>query len=212
MTLPLLLSFAALLTGFLHIRAEYRGPQRQIYLFKPLTTSLIILLALLSPSATSPIYKWLIVLGLLCSLAGDIFLMLPQNRFLPGLISFLFAHLWYIAAFSLDTTRWLTHWGLLPLIAYGLVMVTLLVPHVKPKLRLPVLIYVLVILIMAWRAVEQWTQLGSRNSALALAGALLFVLSDSALALNRFRKPFRSAQAIILSSYYLAQWLIALSI
>ena len=45
-----------------------------------------------------------------------------------------------------------------------------------------------------------------------LLGAILFTLSDAALALNRFRAPFASAQATILSSYYLAQWLIALSV
>jgi len=74
------------------------------------------------------------------------------------------------------------------------------------------LIYMLVILIMAWRALEQQFQMPGQKSLLALMGALLFVVSDSALALNRFRRPFAAAQLVILSTYYTAQWLIALSI
>lgn len=52
--LPTILTLAALLSGSLHIRAEYRGPQWHIYLFKPLTTSLIILLALSAPPRPPP--------------------------------------------------------------------------------------------------------------------------------------------------------------
>ncbi len=138
--------------------------------------------------------------------------MLPQDRFILGLLSFLIAHLWYIAAFSLGVEQLLTSWWIAPLLIYGLAIGALLLPGVKPKLRLPVALYILIILVMAWRAVERWAQLGDANSALALAGALSFVVSDSALALNRFRRPFHSAQAIVLSSYFLAQWLIALSV
>jgi uncharacterized membrane protein YhhN len=47
---------------------------------------------------------------------------------------------------------------------------------------------------------------------LAFVGACLFAISDSALALNRFRRSFRSAQFLILSTYYAAQCLIALSV
>jgi alkenylglycerophosphocholine/alkenylglycerophosphoethanolamine hydrolase len=46
---------------------------------------------------------------------------------------------------------------------------------------------------------------------LAAVGALLFVASDSALAWNRFKSEFKSAQAVILATYFAAQWLIALS-
>ncbi len=212
MTLTILLSLAILASAALHIRAEYRGPRRHVYVFKPLTTSLIILLALLSTPETPMPYKWFVVIGLIFSLGGDVFLMLPQDRFMLGLLSFLIAHLWYIVAFSLGVEQLLTSWGIIPLLIYGLVMGVLLLPGVKAKLRLPVALYVLIILIMAWRAVERWVQIGDASSILALAGALFFVVSDSVLALDRFRRPFPSARAIVLSTYFLAQWLIALSI
>ena len=78
-------------------------------------------------------------------------------------------------------------------------------------LMVPVLIYMLVILVMAWRAIEYARQYPSPGPLAAALGALLFVISDSALALNRFARPFRAAQALVLGTYFLAQWLIALS-
>jgi len=47
---------------------------------------------------------------------------------------------------------------------------------------------------------------------MACSLAVLFVISDSALAINRFRGRYRSAQALILSTYFAAQWLIARSV
>ena len=64
---------------------------------------------------------------------------------------------------------------------------------------------------MTWQALNRWLATGEAGSALALAGALLFVASDSALALNRFKGEFKGAQAVVLGTYFAAQWLIALS-
>lgn len=91
--------------GLLFIRAEYRGRSWQVYVFKPLTTCLIILFAVLSGNA-SPHYRLWILLGLSLSLAGDILLMFPADRFLQGLIGFLLAHLAYITAFSREMEDW----------------------------------------------------------------------------------------------------------
>lgn len=217
MTRVILFSLLPLLTAILHIRAEYLprdtpGRQRQIFLFKPLTTTLIILLALLAPRPEPPLYQVAIVVALLFSLGGDIFLMLPQDRFVFGLASFLVAHLVYIVAFSLRTPELLTVWGIIPLLLYGAGMVVYLWPGIKPALRGPVLIYIIAILVMAWRAGEQWAQVGTTPALLALVGSLFFAASDSLLAINRFRRPFYLAQALVLGTYYLAQWLIAMSV
>ncbi|MCP4370587.1 MAG: lysoplasmalogenase, partial [Deltaproteobacteria bacterium] len=58
----------------------------------------------------------------------------------------------------------------------------------------------------------QWAQNRARWALLAFAGAALFVLSDSALALNKFGEPFAAARALTLTTYFSAQWLIGLSI
>lgn len=202
---------AVIVTAFIHVRAEYRGPRRNVYIFKPLTTSLIILTALLLPPAAPAPYKLLIILGLLFSLGGDVFLMLPNDRFIFGLVSFLIGHILYIFAFTRQAGLQLTPWVLIAYLLYGALMLALLWPHLG-SMKGPVMLYMLVILIMGWQAVERWLLLGGLGGLLAALGAVLFVISDSVLALDRFRGRFKSARAIVLSTYFAAQWLIALSV
>jgi uncharacterized membrane protein YhhN len=207
-----ILSLAIAVAALLTIRAEYRGPRWLVYLCKPLATTLILVLALATGDDDRG-YTALIVIGLAWSLAGDIFLMLPGDRFILGLVSFLIAHLAYIAAFVRAADRPLTGTSILPLIpllAYGFVVFAILRPHLGPLL-VPVLAYMLVILAMGWRAIEYARQEPTAGPLAAALGALLFVVSDSALALNRFARPFRAAQALVLGTYFAAQWLIALS-
>ena len=72
------------------------------YVFMPLTTLLILLLAATAPQSSSPRHQWSVVAGLLFSLAGDVCLMLPKDLFLAGLLAFLVAHGCYLFAFTAD--------------------------------------------------------------------------------------------------------------
>jgi len=204
-----ILTLLAILSASIHIRAEYRGPQQHIYIFKPLTMVFILLIAILG-QATLPFYKYMIITGLVFSLAGDVFLMLPSDRFVAGLVAFLIAHLFYIAAFVSEISA-LTWWPLVPVVIYGIVVYTILAPSLG-KLKLPVLAYIVVITIMAWLAWERWSQTGQSGALLASVGAVLFVISDTILALNRFRGAFKPARALNLTTYFAAQWLIAGSV
>jgi uncharacterized membrane protein YhhN len=211
---PLLLSSLIFAAAVLVIHADYRGPRWQQYLGKPLATTLIFLLALSRAPYAGRIYALAILLGLLCSLAGDIFLMLPGDRFLAGLISFLLAHIAYIVAFATAPEARFTlvsSLTLVPLIIYGGVIFGRLAPHLG-SLRLPVFVYLLIIVAMAWCAVDRWRVAQTAPTGLSALGALLFVLSDSTLAWNRFIGQFKPAQAIVLGTYFTAQWLIALSV
>jgi len=171
--------------------------------------ALIWLIALLG-RATAPLYKAMILAGLVFSMAGDVLLILPADRFAAGLAAFLIAHLCYGAAF-VSEIRALTWWRLVPLLVYGALVYLLLAPSLG-SLKLPVGIYVLAILAMAWSAWERWGQLGSRGALLALAGALLFVISDTVLAFNHFRLMSKPALAVSLAVYWAAQWLVARSV
>lgn len=204
------LSFLIPFTSTLAIRGEYQPTRRNVYIFKPLTTILIILLAIAGNGNVQPAYKWLVVAGLVLCLAGDVFLMLPERYFLPGLGSFLAGHWFYIAAFS-ASVGFVFSWWLLPLLVYGGVIYALLHPHLG-KMRVPVIAYVATILLMAWQALGRWDLLASLPALLAATGAMLFVVSDSVLALDRFRNKFGSARVIVLSTYWLAQWFIAYSV
>jgi len=208
-----LLSAFALGSALLHLWSERYGPGRAVYLFKPLTIVLIILIAAGAENRVSHFYKYAILAGLLFSLAGDIFLMLPSDRFIQGLVSFLLAHLCYIAAFTFEGGAAVTTASMLyalPFLVYGALMLRVLLPGLG-RMKAPVIVYMVVIMLMAWQALNRWAGTGQEGSGLALLGALLFVVSDSILALNRFRRPFPSAQLLVMSTYFMAQWLIALS-
>ena len=204
-----ILTLLTILSASIHIRAEYRGPRQHIYIFKPLTMVFILLIAI-QGQATSPFYKFMIIAGLVFSLAGDVFLMLPSDRFVAGLVAFLMAHLFYIAAFASEISA-LIWWPLVPVVIYGIVICTILAPSLG-KLKLPVLAYIAVIMIMAWLAWERCSQTGQSGALLASVGAISFVISDTILALNRFRGAFKPARALNLTTYFVAQWLIASSV
>ena len=207
--LTLILVLMAIISGILHIRAEYQGPRWQVYVFKPLTMTFILAGAVFTQPLSS-FYKYMIITGLVFSLAGDVFLMLPRDLFLAGLGAFLFAHIFYISAFLLQVNG-LNGWLILPFILYGAIIYYFLSPFVG-KLKFPVFLYIFVILVMAWFAWIWWWQTFHIKALLAMVGALLFVVSDTILAFNRFRRPFKTAGALILSTYFTAQLLISSSI
>lgn len=206
-----ILTALAFVSAILTILATYQGRRLTHYLFKPLTIVFIILIALQPKYPTSSFYRYAILAGLLFSLVGDVFLMLPQDRFIEGLVSFLIAHLFYIAAFTFESGRALSAWDAIPFLIYGGLMLRILWPHLG-KLKAPVIFYMLAILLMGWTATSRWMLTGQEGSRLAFIGALLFIASDSTLAVDRFKGHFRSAQLLILSTYFTAQWLIALSV
>ncbi|MBA2731973.1 MAG: lysoplasmalogenase [Acidobacteria bacterium] len=204
-----ILTVLALIAAVLTILAAYQGWRLMHYLFKPLTIVFIILIALRPNHPTSSFYKYMIVAGLLFSLAGDIFLMLPDH-FIKGLVSFLIAHLFYIAAFMFESGRALSLLSAIPFLIYGGLMLSVLRPHLG-KMRLPVMFYMLAILMMGWTAVSRWMLVEQPSSILAMLGALFFIASDSLLSLDKFKGRFRTAQLLTFSTYTVAQWLIALS-
>jgi uncharacterized membrane protein YhhN len=181
------------------------------YISKPLTTTLILVpVLILIPDSTSD-YIPLIAGGLLFALIGDILLMLPGSRFVLGIGSFAATHALYLAAFISAAGLALVNPSTIPLLLFTVIMTRFLWPGLRKSLQIPVLAYVVLITIMTIQAIGAAVQSEGVGPAIAAAGAMLFLASDSMLAINRFRVPFRSAQALVLSTYWLGQWLIAFS-
>ena len=205
------LSALAFLLAALAIISRYRGPAWLHYLTKPLTIVVIVSIALVSPAPGNEPYKWVIVAGLLASLVGDICLMLPSDRFIPGLLSFLVAHVLYSAAFWQSASDPVATGPLGVYGLYGVFMMRLLWPSLH-RLKLPVILYMIALLTMGVLATTRYLATPNDGTTLAALGALLFVASDSVLAIDRFRHAFASAQFFILSTYFLAQWCLAMSV
>lgn len=197
------------------VRAGLRSDRRQVYVFKPISTLLVLavaLLSLLTPGAR-PSYTLWITLGLLLSLGGDVALMFSSSRaFLAGLVSFLLAHVVYAIAFTLPN-------GFHPqdLITGALLLVLAAATYLylRPglgRMKGPVILYILVISFMVNRAVSTFfgDAFTTQQAWLVTLGAILFWLSDLVLAVNRFRRPLRW-ERLSLFPYYGGQVLIALS-
>lgn len=204
-------AIAAALTGAAHIYTDYRGPRAATYLFKPATMLLIIGMLWSFPAIDNSYRLWLTA-GLLASLVGDCFLMLPSKPLLPGLGSFLIAHVFYVYAFfsraDVQWNFWLSLIGI-----FLLLWMAGLFYFMKDKLgKLMVAgpVYILALGGMVLFAANNAIQ-NVAGGDLLLLGALFFLVSDSSLAFNRLYQPYRAAQLLILSSYYVAQYLIAAS-
>ena len=206
--LHLLVALAAA-SALAAIAADWRETKpRVFFVLKPLTTLLIAGIASLAPESD---YRNLILVGLALSLIGDICLMFQgDTAFVGGLSSFLLAHLVFMAAFLIGLPAWPLPWWVFGFAVYGVAFAMLLLPRAG-RLRLPVLVYGLVLTGMAVTASMRYTALQADGALLALIGAGLFLVSDSALGTRRFIARYAGAQGLILSTYWLSIGLIAAS-
>ena len=174
------------------------------YLAKPLAMVALVGVAL-SLHAEVPGRRPWIVAALLLSLLGDVFLMLPRDAFVPGLASFLLAHVAYIVAFRIDG-------GSVVALAVSAVVVAVaavaagrkVIAGVRasdPAVTVPVVVYIAVIAAMVACAL-------ATGNILFGVGAILFMTSDSLIAWNRFVRPLSWAPLAIIVTYHLAQALL----
>ncbi len=199
------------------IRAEFRKDRKRIYILKPLSSALVLLVGLLPViigQNLSMTYSLWIIIGLLFSLGGDIALIFQENQkaFRSGLILFLIAHIVYTIAFSMQAN--MIRQQVYIIIILG-ILAAAAYRYLYPGLgsmKVSVLAYIIIISYMLNRAIATKfsPNVGDRQAWLICIGAGLFYISDLILAINRFRKPFRYHR-ISLAFYYSGQLLIALS-
>lgn len=152
-------------------------------------------------------------LGVIFCLAGDVFLMIPRDLFIFGLLAFLVGHICYIVGLN-NTPPYINYWGGLWIVVLG-IFIGWLYPRLaaglshkgQNKLKIPVLVYALVISVMVYSALMTLTRPGwSITAALsASTGALLFYASDSMLAWDRFIRPLSHARLRVMVTYHLGQ-------
>jgi len=211
---PILLAATAAIVG-----ASLDGDGRWLHwIAKPLAT-LLIASIVWRADAAPPGYRRAILLGMAFSCIGDIALMLPFDAFVPGLIAFLLAHVCYIVAFreGFRAGRGMLFAAALLAVFAGINLAGLW-PVLPNDLRIPVVVYVVVLALMATLALARaWTKNAATPSAptsarWAAIGAVLFVISDSVLAWDRFGGGLPAATLCVLSTYYAAQYCIARSV
>ncbi|MFM8862000.1 MAG: lysoplasmalogenase [Acidimicrobiia bacterium] len=172
------------------------------YVCKPLVmVGLVVAAFQLDPS--SDLARTLLVCGLLLSLIGDVCLMLPTDAFVAGLMAFLGAHLFYVAAMvALGLEFGAVVFGLLLAVVVGLVLARKIVAGARaadPALAAPVTLYVVVLSVMAAVAI------GTGRPA-AFIGGVAFVASDSVLGWTRFVSDIRQGRVVVMVTYHVAQF------
>ena len=153
--------------------------------------------------------KW-ILLALFFSWAGDMLLMFVSKDeifFLLGLASFLLAHVFYIIFFHqvrVEEGVKSNPWLLVIVVIYYAALVSWLSPYLG-DMKIPVRIYGIVISFMFMLAMHMLVIKNKQAGKWMMGGALLFVISDSVLAINKFYNPFDMAGVVIMITYGLAQ-------
>lgn len=156
-----------------------------------------------------------IIGALIFSWLGDT-LLLWQPFFLYGLGAFLMAHICYIIAFKFSQRQpfRIGTVNFLQLFFYNLpiyllaAFVYFLVNPGLGSMKIPVVIYIIIIVMMATTARERFKETSPESFWQVFIGAVLFMISDSMIAINMFFKPFPEASVLIMGTYVLAQLLI----
>ena len=208
----IIIAAAVLLAGLLYF--EKIGSQKGKLPTKTILSCLFIITALLQPHP-NPEYFYILLIGLIFCLGGDVFLALPQERmFLFGLVSFLMGHVCYVLCFFYvaDLNPWTWGGSAIGLAISGLVFFWLR-PHLGPML-VPVIVYIIVITAMVTGAftVLGDARLHSTGRFLVIFGAVSFYISDLFVARDRFLKTEFSNRLLGLPLYYHGQFLLAFSI
>lgn len=202
-----------LVTLLIDIAAVYLRNEILSSVAKPLLMPLLVVYFILNTNNfISPLKKW-IVLALVFSWAGDVLLLFESMNpdfFVSGLVAFLIAHFFYILFYESIIRREnlkKNYWWFIPVLIYYVSIIYILTPHLG-DMKLPVRIYGIVISYMLIQAL-QTVMIKNQNAAgLMIAGSVLFIASDSLLAINKFHGSFEYAGIAIMLTYGIAQLLI----
>ena len=185
------------------------------YFVKPLIMvwiALYFLLFMKKSALTIPV-----LIAFFFSWVGDNFLMLSGKNelfFFAGVGGFFFAQLAYIFTFAkyretkgkgvLQKKPWLSIFFL----AYVAGMLLLLFPGLEGMMKPVITIYAISLMLMSMMALNRGGRVGSVSFKLVFVGSLLFLLSDSMIAFDKFHSEIPLAGFLIMLSYIAAQYLI----
>lgn len=178
------------------------------FVTKPLLMP-VLLIYYMSRVGIQPVFAKLITGALLFSWLGDT-LLLFDNFFIAGLISFLLAHILYITYTLKVKGRGILQFQPLiavPVLIYLVLMTSVLYPFLE-DLKIPVFMYSVVICLFLAMVINLFGKTENKTALLFFAGASQFVLSDTLLAVNQFVYPFPLLGESVMLSYCTAQYLI----
>lgn len=204
------------ITAIIELIGEMTGNMTFIGITKPLLMPALALWWYYSTADNQVRWRWTVMIALLFSTAGDILLMKSgeyASFFLLGLSAFLVAHLMYIRTYLLiaNGRRGFLQQYPWAIGVFGLYLGGLLFwlwGGIPLAMKGPVAIYALIITVMAALALHLRGLLTTRSANWLFLGAVLFVLSDSLIAVNKFGGAFPDARVAIMGTYIFGQYAI----
>lgn len=212
-----------LLVSAVEIFAEISGNNLVRFISKPLLMITLIVFYVRAIRGNWNKFHKLMVVAFFFSWIGDVALMFVfknENFFLVGLVGFLITHILYTLAFAKVTNREAValfprkFFVVIPLVIYMVALLWILVPAINGNEKtqpflIPVLVYSTAIATMVAFSINRFNRVNDTSFQLVLTGALLFMFSDSIIAINKFLHPFPSAGIFIMVLYIAGQYLIA---
>ena len=175
----------------------------------PILTLIVWLFNTETTQITSHIHKWHLR-GLVFSMLGDISLVWRTKYFIAGMIFFGIAQTFYVIAFGFHKKRPFTA---LVCIVAGSTIDFYILPGIKETLmKYLVVTYTVLIFTMIWRAFDRYVSHECNRNLYGLIGAIIFAASDLIIAVDKWSFPISGSSAYVMITYYLAQFLIALSV
>lgn len=205
---------AFLLAAAGNILAEQRQSTIGRYLTKPLLMPLLAIFY--AQSAIKP--AGLILAALFCAFLGDVFLLWSEKQllFTAGLFSFLLGHVFYIIVFgqSVRSLSGVPVWfciSLIPYGVYGFLIYRIISPNLQ-ALKVPTVLYMIVIIVMSFSSLLRVWVFNGYSFWLPFLGSLLFLTSDSLLAIQNFKAKIRNGEVLVMGTYVWGQLSIILGL
>ena len=174
--------------------------------FKPM-----IMLSLMAAYYFSvPKINFLYLLAMAFSFLGDVLLMDKNNLFLPGIAAFLCTQLIYIYIIQKRLKKVNLKdllLSIVPFLLFFSVLISILLKNLG-EFTIPVMVYGMAISIFGMAALLLYLQYRNFSTRLLLWGSILFIVSDSMIALQKFHSPRHFYPVAIMATYVIAQFLI----
>lgn len=185
------------------------------YFTKPFIVISLLLFFFNQSKQLNSFIKTFTILALVFSLIGDVALLFDGINpiyFIVGLASFLLAHVMYVLVFLKQRDKKKKHLGFISLMLFYAAFLFYILKDGLGDLLIPVIVYMIVILSMSTSAFLREKQNNIASYNWVLLGAILFMVSDSILALDKFYQSFQLSSLLIMSTYALAQYCIVIGI
>jgi len=198
--------------SFIHLTLIILGEAQLVQITKPFLMPLLIFY-FWSTTPKTPLSRFIII-ALACSFIGDTLLIFSSSQelfFMTGLVAFLLAHIVFIlinlSAVNEQAKRLKLQWQDIIFVGLGLFFFSFIKDDLG-ELYFPVVMYTVIICLMALTARKRWNKVCRESFWLVMSGAIIFMLSDFLLAVDKFNGDFEYAQFSIMFTYLMAQFLL----